>query len=231
MRALARLVVFSLVVALTGCATSHLNTAAFAKPRSLALVSVTASVSGLATSTAEDQAIAGELARVTFNEIGGSRHIRLAAQKAVLASKSYRALTDKGPGFGRVLAPGYKRVEVQDDKAALQALAKELRVDGFMFVHGTYGKKTSGVGIGGIFNAPIPVTAGRARAFAHYVVHVYDANGDGLWSDQVEKISDNAITTVMGVGQYKSLLAQFTDLTKAASRELVAKLNTQVAAR
>lgn len=228
---LARIAIVSLIATLSGCTTSHLNTAAFAKPRSLALVSVTASVSGLATSTAEDQAIATELARVTFNEVGGSRHIRLVPEKAVLASKSYRALNDKGPGFASVVAPGYKRFDVKDEKAALQALAKELRVDGFMFVHGAYGKKSSGVGIGGIFNAPIPITAGRARAFAHYVIHVYDANGEGLWSDQVEKLSEGAITTVMGVGQYKSLMAQFANLTKAASRELVAKLNTQVAAR
>lgn len=220
-----------LALVLAGCATSSLNSSAFSKPRTLALVSVTAAVSGLATSTAQDQEIAADLARISLNEIGHSRYIRLAPASAVLKSKVYGAMKDKGPAFMGVVAPGYKRFAFEDEKARLQTLAKELRVDGFLFVHGTYGKKESGVGIGGILNVPIPVTAGRVKPFMLYMVEAYDANGEVLWRDQIEKISDDGITTVMGVGAYKSLIPKFTDLAKAASREIVSKFETQVAAR
>lgn len=232
MRISAYVTAAGLALALAGCAaSSQLNSSAFSKPRTLALVSVTAAVSGLATSTAQDQEIATDLAHVSFNEIGHSRYIRLASARAVLRSKVYEAMKDKGPTFMGVVAPGYKRFAFEDEKAHLQALAKELRVDGFLFVHGTYGKKESGIGVGGILSVPIPVTAGRVRPFTLYVVEAYDVNGELLWHDQIEKTSDEAITTVMGVGAFKSLIPKFTDLTKAASRELVSKLETQVAAR
>jgi len=117
------------------------------------------------------------------------------------------------------------------DKTALQALAKELKVDGFMFVIGSFGKSESGLGIGGIFNAPVPVTVGRARAFGLYMIDSYDVNGDVLWRDKVQKESDEAITTVMNVGRFNSLIPKLIDLAKAGSRELVDKLGTQVASR
>lgn len=231
MRAWTGVVAVGLVLALAACASSQLNSSAFARPRTLALVSVSATVSGLATSEAEDKALAKEMARVTMNEIGRSRHIRLVPERAVLSSKAYKAMADKGPMMLSVLAPGYKRFTVDDEKANVRALAKELKVDGVLFVYGSFGKKSSGFGIGGLFNAPIPITAGKARAFVLYGVDAYDSNGEVLWRDRVEQTSADGIVTVMGVGQYKRLIPQLTDLMKLASRELVAKLATQVASR
>lgn len=231
MRTMAYVAVAGLSLTLAACATSQVNSTAFTKPRTLALVSVSATVSGLATGKAQDQEIAADLTRVSLNEIDHSRHIRLVPERVVLGSKSYKAIKDTGPTFMGVVAPGYKRFAVEDEKAQLQALAKELKVDGFLFVQGAYGKKQSGVSIGGLFNAPIPLTAGRAKPFAFYSVVAYDVKGDVMWQDQVEKISDEGITTVMGVGAYKSLIPKFTDLMKVASRELVSKLDTQVAAK
>jgi len=232
MRISAYITAAGLALTLAGCATSsQLNSSAFSKLRTLALVSVTATVSGLATSTTQDQAVATDLARVSINEIGHSRYIRLASASAVLNSKAYKTMKDQGPTFMGVVAPGYKRFAFEDEKAHLQAMAKELRVDGFLFIRGAYSKKESGIGVGGLLNVPIPLTAGRVRPFTLYVVEAYDVNGEVLWRDQIEKTSDEAITTVMGVGAYKSLIPQFTDLTKAASHELVSKLETQVAAR
>lgn len=231
MRIVAHIVAAGMALALAACASSQLNTSAFAKPRTLALVSVSATVSGLATGAAQDRAIAADLARVSFNEIGHSRHIRLVPEATVLRSRTYKAIKDEGPTFMGVLAPGYKRFTVEDEKVHLQALAKELRVDGFLFVMGGFTKKDSGIGIGGLGGIPIPLTAGRSHPHAFYSVVAYDVNGDVLWQDQVEKTSDEAITTVMGVGAYKSLIPKFTDLMKTASRELVSKLDTQVAAR
>ncbi len=231
MRIVAHIVAAGLALALAACASTQINTSAFAKPRTLALVSVSATVSGLATGAAQDRAIAADLARVSFNEIGHSPHIRLVPEAAVLRSKTYKAIKDEGPTFMGVLAPGYKRFAVEDEKAHLQGLAKELRVDGFLFVQGGFTKKDSGIGIGGLGGIPIPLTAGRSHPHAFYSVVAYDVNGEVLWQDQVEKTSDEAITTVMGVGAYKSLIPKFTDLMKTASRELVSKLDTQVAAK
>jgi len=231
MRIVAYVVAAGLTLALAACASSQLNSSAFAKPRTLALVSVSATVSGLATGAAQDREIAADLARVSLNEIGHSRYIRLVPEGHVLRSKSYKAIKDIGPTFMGVVAPGYKRFTVEDEKAHLQALAKELKVDGFLFVQGAYSKKDSGVGIGGLFGVPVPITAGRSHPYALYAVVAYDVNGNVLWQDQLEKTSDEGITTVMGVGAYKSMIPKFTDLMKAASRELVSKLETQVAAK
>ena len=231
MRKIAYVVAAGLTLALAACASSQLNSSAFAKPRTLALVSVSATVSGLATGAAQDREIAADLARVSLNEIGHSRYIRLVPEGHVLRSKSYKAIKDIGPTFMGVVAPGYKRFTVEDEKAHLQALAKELKVDGFLFVQGAYSKKDSGVGIGGLFGVPVPITAGRSHPYALYAVVAYDVDGNVLWQDQLEKTSDEGITTVMGVGAYKSLIPKFTDLMKSASRELVSKLETQVAAK
>mgnify|MGYP001598217118 FL=1 len=231
MRTIAYVAAAGLTLVLAACASSQVNSSAFSKPRTLALVSVSATVTGLATGVAQDREIAADLARVSFNEIGHSRYIRLVPEGAVLRSKAYKAIKDEGPTFMGVVAPGYKRFSIDDEKARLQTLAKELKVDGFVFVQGAYGKKDSGVGIGGLFNAPIPITAGRSKPYALFAVVAYDVNGNVLWQDQLEKMSDEGITTVMGVGAYKSLIPKFTDLMKAASRELVAKLETQVAAK
>lgn len=231
MRIIACVAAAGLTLVLAACATSQVNSSAFSKPRTLALVSVSATVSGLATGAAQDREIAADLARVSLNEIGHSRHIRLASETAVLRSKAYKAIKDEGPTFMGVVAPGYKRFTVEDEKAHLQTLAKELRVDGFLFVQGGFTKKDSGIGIGGLGGIPIPLTAGRSHPHAFYSVVAYDVNGDVLWQDQIEKTSDEAITTVMGVGAYKSLIPKFTDLMKVASRELLSKLDTQVAAK
>ena len=231
MRTIAYIAAAGLTLVLTACASSQLNSSAFSKPRTLALVSVSATVTGLATGAAQDREIAADLARVSLNEIGHCRYIRLVPEGAVLQSKVYKAIKDSGPTFMGVVAPGYKRFSIEDEKAHLQALAKELKVDGFLFVQGAYGKKDSGVGVGGLFSVPIPITAGRSKPYALVAVVAYDVKGDVLWQDQLEKTSDEGITTVMGVGAYKSLIPKFTDLMKTASRELVAKLETQVAAK
>ena len=231
MRILSYIAAAGLTLVLAACASSQLNSSAFSKPRTLALVSVSATVSGLATGAAQDREIASDLARVSLNEIGHSRHIRLVPETAVLRNKTYKAIKDDGPSFMGVLAPGYKRFTVEDEKAHLQTLAKELRVDGFLFVQGAYSKKDSGFSIGGLFGAPVPLTAGRSHPYALFAVTAYDVNGNVLWQDQVEKTSDEGITTVMGVGAYKSMIPKFTDLMKVASRELVSKLDTQVGAK
>jgi hypothetical protein len=231
MRTIAYIAAAGLSLLLVSCATSQVNSSAFSKPRTLALVSVSATVTGLATGAAQDREIAADLTRVSHNEINRSRYIRLVPQAAVLRSKTYKAIKDEGPTFMGVVAPGYKRFTFEDEKARLQALAKELKVDGFVFVQGAYGKKQSGIGIGGLLSVPIPITVGRSKPYALFAVVAYDVNGNVLWQDQLEKTSDEGITTVMGVGAYKSLIPKFTDLMKAASRELVAKLETQVAAK
>jgi hypothetical protein len=231
MRTISFIAAVGLSLLLAACATSQVNSSAFSKPRTLALVSVSATVTGLATGQAQDREIAADLTRVSLNEIGRSRYIRLVPERAVLQSKTYKAIKDEGPTFMGVIAPGYKRFTFEDEKARIQALAKELKVDGFVFVQGAYGKKDSGVGIGGLLSIPIPITAGRSKPYALFAVVAYDVNGNVLWQDQLEKTGDKGITTVMGVGSYKSLIPQFTDLMKAASRELVAKLETQVAAK
>jgi len=231
MRIIAYVAAAGLTLVLAACASSQVNSSAFSKPRTLALVSVAATVSGLATGAAQDRQIAADLVRVSLNEIGHSRYVRLVPEATVLRSKAYKAIKDEGPTFLGVLAPGYKRFTFEDEKTHLQALAKELKVDGFLFVQGAYGKKDSGVGVGGLFGVPIPITAGRSHPYAVYAVVAYDVKGDVLWQDQIQKTSDEGITTVMGVGAYKSLIPKFTDLMKVASRELVSKLETQVAGK
>jgi hypothetical protein len=216
------------VFMVVGCATFKVNQAAFAKPRTLALVTVSGAVSGLATSNAEDIELLKQTVVVSFNELNRSRHIKLAREKAVLSSKAYKAIKDNGPAMMTDLAPGYKRFSIEDEKANLLALSKELKVDGFLIVTVAYGRAQSSFGIGGILPVPIPVTAGSARASVVYYLNAFDVNGDELWQDQIKMESEESVTTVMGVGRYGALHSKLIDLGKAASRQAVQNLQERL---
>lgn len=228
---LVRVGVVAVALAASGCAGLQVDNKAFARPRTLALVTVMGTVSGLATTDAEEKQLLANLVTVSTTEINKSRHVKLAPESAVLSSRAYKSIKDLGPILSTDLAPGYKRFDIDEEKTNLKALARELRVDGFLIVSASYGTKSSGVGIGGILPVPIPVSAGKAYAHVTYIVSAVDVNGNTLWRDQVQLDSEEGVTTVMGVGQYKALYPTLTDLVRAASRQAVGNLNTQLAAR
>lgn len=214
---------------LAGCAGTQINKAAFAKPKRLAMVNVNVIVTGLGTSRKEDTKIAGDLANITFKELGSSRHVRLVPEKAVLSARAYKAIEDKGPPMLSVMAPGYKYFQPKDEAANLKALAKELKVDGFIFIRSAFGAKNSGMAVSGILPVPVPVSIGKEKAFISYWLHTVDPEGNNLWSDKSEINSPNGIVTVMGVGKFSSLINQFVDLMKEACNQLVATLEKEVA--
>lgn len=224
-----RFVVFALLAGyLGGCASTQVNQAAFAKPRKLALVSMSATVTGLGTFNKEDKAIVADLERVSVGELSRSRHLRLVSGRAVQNARAYRAIRDKGPILLGVLADGYKRFDPRDEQANLKALAKELNVDGFLFLQGALGSKSSGIGVSGILPVPIPVTVGREKAFINYFLYAVDTQGDIFWRDNVELDSANGIAVVMGVGKYGALKSMFPDLMKLANRQAVETLDKKV---
>lgn len=226
-RSIALLLTASLAV---GCASFRANHEFFARSRPLlAMVTVQAHVSGLATSDTEDKELASQLATVSVKELGKSRRFRLAPENAVLSSRSYKAIANKGPMFMGDLAPGYKGFSVTDERANMRVLAKELKASGFIVVSASYNAKKSGFAIGGLLPVPIPLSAGSVTASVTYVIVVYDVNGEVLWQDTAELDSEDSVGTVMGVGNYKALYPKLTDLAKAASRQVLANLDTNLA--
>lgn len=213
---------------LGGCATTRVDPAAFAKPRKLALVSVSATVTGLGTFQKEDKAIVADLERITVGELGRSRHFRLVSGSAVHNARAYKAIKDKGPILLGVLADGYKRFYPEDEAANLKALARELKVDGFLFIQAALGSKNSSVGVSGILPVPVPVTVGREKAFIGYFLYAADSEGDIFWRDQIDIDSEKGIAVVMGVGKYGALKSMFPDLMKLANRKAVETLEQKV---
>ncbi len=231
MKKATRSAVLLLAVSLaTGCASFRANEEFFARSRPLfAMVTAQAAVSGLATNDREDKELAAQLAAISVRELGKSRRFRLAPESAVLSSRPYNAIKDTGPMFTGDLAPGYKGFSITDEQKNIRALAKELKAKGFLVVSASYNAKKSGLAIGGLLPVPIALSAGSVTASVTYMVVVYDVNGDVLWQDSVEIESDDGVTVVMGVGNYKALHPKLIDLAKAASRQVLANLDTNLA--
>jgi hypothetical protein len=219
------------VFALAGCASSTLKTESFKKPKTLALVSVVGVVEGLATSQAEDEQLLNGLVNVSLNELERSRHLKLVPEAAVKNSRAFKAIKDDGPGMFQDVAKGYKRFDPKAETANLKALARELKVDGFVGVIAHYGTAKSGVAVGGFLPVPVPVSVGRVKAKVLYSVYAFDASGEIFWQDMVELTSEDGIGTAMGLGQYKALHPKLVTVTKAACKQVVTKLDEQLAAK
>jgi hypothetical protein len=216
---------------LAGCATSKLQTDAFKRPKTLALVSVVGVIEGLATSGAEDDQLMAGLVSVSMNELERSRHLRLIPEASVKGSKGFKAIKDQGPGMFQDVAKGYKRFEPKEETVHLKQLAKEVKADGFVGVMVHYGTAKKGLAIGGLLPVPVPVSVGQVKAKVMYTVYAFDAAGEIFWQDTVELTSEDGVATAMGVGQYKALHPKLVTLTKAACKQVVTKLDEQLAAK
>lgn len=223
-------VLMAILILLSGCANSKLTKEAFNKPKTLAVVTVMGNVTGLATTAEQDKKLLSNVVDVTFKELNKSRHVKLVSPSTVLANKSYKSIKDEGPKMTIDIAPGYKRFDPKKESSNLKEMAKALRVDGFLAISASYGTAKSGMtlGLGGL---PLPLSAGKTKATATYVVSAFDAKGEVFWQDLVQVESDEGVATVMGIGNTQALQPKLIDLTQAASRETIARLDKNLSSK
>jgi len=218
------LLIVALMMLVTGCAGINVKKEAFAKPRTLAIVTVGGSVHGIFTSGEEDVKILAESVPVCINELAKSRNFKLLPAKSVLTSKAYAAFKNDGPMMLSLLASGYKRFTPEDEKLNLKALAKETHADGFLILNFGYAKSESSLVLMG-------VPLGSVKPALSYVVMAVNAEGEVIWNDLVTINGEEGIHTVMGIGGYSSLIPKLNALTRTACQQTVKNLADQIAAK
>lgn len=222
---LKHLMIAAVMLLVAGCTGGpQVKKAAFAKPQTLAIVTISGSVHGIYTTDVEDVKILAESAPTCFSELAKSHNIRLLPAKSALSSKAYAAIKDDGAMFSTMLISGYKRFSPEEEKKNLKALAKEMHVDGFLIMYLMYSKSESGVSIGF-------VQLGSVKPAISYTVQAVNPEGETIWNDQISVTGEEGIGTVMGIGGYSSLIPKLNALTQSACKQSVKNLADQVAAK
>lgn len=211
------------VITFAGCANTSVNKEAFAKPKKIAVVTISGSAHGMFTSDDEDAKILADSVPVCLGEISKSSHVHLLPAKAALSAKAYAAIKDEGPTFTLQLVPGYKQFSLDTEKKNLHALAKELHVDGFLILALSYSQvQGAGVGIGFIS------ISSKKPSVATSVVAV-TPDGEVLWKGYAQIVGDDGIVALNGIGAYSKLVAQLKGITQTACQQTVKDLAEQVA--
>lgn len=221
----------AVLILLSGCANSKLKKEAFDKPKTLAVVTVMGNVTGLATTADQDKALLSNVVDVTFKELNKSRHIKLVSPAKVLASQQYKSIKDQGSHKTIDVAPGYKRFDPRKERSNLKKMANDLKLDGFLVITASYGTTKSGMTISAFSKLPLPITAGKTKAQATYMVYAYDSQGEVFWQDLVLVESDEGVATVMGISNTQALQPKLIDLTQMASRKTVARLDKNLSGK
>jgi|GEM_PF-2449371 len=142
-----------------------------------------------------------------------SGHFRLLPERQVLGSNAYRAVPAgkaKFMGVGFHVPEGYRFFA---DKAAFSALARDLGVDGVVFV-----------------KLDFDVLLNNAKAFgqANLIVDAFDRDGRVVWKDAVFAQSDRAIGHRRGTVIYEELQPLLIDATGQAAEAVIAKLDEKL---
>ncbi len=238
------------ILVLSSCliAMSSYEPEAFGRGKTFAVVSIAAApeinvsgagaggggwtLSGLFKSASSDSGyshnsdkILSDTAPLIIKELAQTRHFRLAQNGWVQQHKAYRATASDDPKkfmITYIVPKGYKYF---DSEEKLSRLAKDMNVDAVIVIHVTYSAAFSGVGAAGL------VAAGTHSGKVTMTLSAFGRNGKAVWSDAVESTSDDSIGTLGESANFVKLHPLMRDATRAATRKLLEKLNTKVAAR
>ncbi len=209
-----------------GCSANSVKKDAFAKPPKLAVVSVYGTAHDLFTSDAEDAKIVADTAPACMEELRKSRNVRLMPLNAALSARSYAAIKNN-PSSSFQQLPGYKKFAPQDEKNNLQALAKELHVDGFLILEVDYGRyRSAGLGIG-------PIGFSSEKPLASVSVSVFNPAMEVLWFDNARQSPEDGSFGFSLVGltatDYPKMISQLKGLTVLACQQAVKDLSDMLA--
>jgi hypothetical protein len=210
----------------SGCSSNSVKKEAFAKPPKLAVVSVYGTANDLFTNGAEDAKIVADTAPACMEELRKSRNVRIVPLSSVLSAKSYAAIKNNPSSYFQQL-PGYKKFTPQDEKNNLQALAKELHVDGFLILEVAYSRyKSAGLGIG-------PIGFSSEKPLASVVVSVFNPAMEVLWFDNARQSPEDGSFGFSFVGltatDYPKMISQLKGLTVLACQQAVKDLSDMLA--
>lgn len=206
-----------LLSTLTACTTTNIKKEAFAKPRTFAIATISGATHDMYLNDQEDRKIISDTSSVCFAELSKSKYVRLAPAKAAISAKAYASIKDDGAPALQVLATGYKGIDPAAEKKNLKALANELRVDGFIHASLVYNASSSGISINGL-------SIGSKKPQYTVLIRAYTPEGEDIWSDYVNGIGEEGITTVMGIGAYSALVPKLSEVTKKACQDIVTNL-------
>lgn len=231
---------------LSGCAMQTYRKDAFGKSKTYAVVTLAAmpkvevyagpnggrSLTGMLKSAKSDvgysdkaDKILADTTPLLLQELDKSRQFRLLPSDSVLGHRAYKGSAPDEPKVLMTtfaLPAGYRYFK---DKAKLAKLAGELKVDGVIVVHVTYTAAFNGVQAFGL------VAGGRHRGKTSLAVAAYDRKGQPVWTDHVEHVSEESLSAVGEAVNFVKLQPLLVSSTRGAARQLVGRLDNQVAAR
>lgn len=227
------LLIAASLMLLSACASNKpmLKAEAFSEPVKFAVISAYGVVEGHSVNT--DPAIAAiidKLPEMTINTLNESRHASVISQDKVFASKAYQGITDLGRLVLHHNVDPYKRFDPKEETVALQTMAKELGVQGFIVAQVRYGAHTAGMNSGTTARGGVRVSAfsGQARGQVSYDIAAYDANGELFWKEMVSVLDTESTVIVMGAGKYRQVMKNFEPLTESAVKQAVGRLGSQL---
>lgn len=213
------------LITMAGCANTTVKKDAFARPPKLAIITIQGSAHGVFTSDSEDAKILADTVPTCLSEIAKSHRIHLLPARAALSTRAYAAMKNEGASIMMQLAPGYKNISVDDEKAHLHALARELHADGFMILYLNYGEDNSfGIGIG-------PIGIGAKKPTIDVGIAAVDPDGQSIWQGHWHVMGDEGIVTVDGIGAYSKLIGKYNAITRKACDDTMQNLEQQFAAK
>jgi hypothetical protein len=229
-------------VALTGCVISpkSFREDAFGKKKRFAVVTIVSSqkitgnsgsgsVTGIVKAIGKKRGYTGDAAKVfkasvpiIMKELKKSRHFTLVPENQIIRSKRYKALEGDPPKllwFKMLVAKGYKYF----GKAKFKKVAKELRLDGAINVSLNYGYGFTGVNIAGI------ISGGYHKAEVLLTIYAVDRDGRIVWRETVRIISDKKLPAIGESVDFVKLNPLLMQATRKAAREIVKRLDKNMA--
>ncbi|HXH71660.1 MAG TPA: hypothetical protein VNI58_02475 [Mariprofundaceae bacterium] len=185
-----------------------------------------ASILGMVQSVGKDVGYS-EKAEPVFKEIlpeiktafRQDRHFKLLPENKVLRSAAYKNVAGEDPkGFfvSMVLPDKYKLIR---DKDQLKQLARDLNVDGVITVSVYMGYGFSGLNLGGL------VSAGAHSAKVGYLIAAVDRDGNTLWSDNIEVVSDKSVPALGDAVNFPKLEPLLVATAKKGVHDVLHKLD------
>lgn len=227
------LIVFiSALLGLTGCASQTYKKEAFARNNKFGIVSITGITSGFGFSNQEEETMVSNFEKLITRELGKTRHFKLVSSKSIQNSRTYKRIKGESTDgvFQFKTAPGYKKFDHEDEKENLKQLDRELKMTGNIFVTLSIVKEDSGFSLSGFLPIPVPVSAGKVHAKVIVAIYATDPNGEVIWSDQIEKITEEGVGHIMGISNFKNLYPQIIDIANNTATEFVKNLDTNLTA-
>ncbi|HEX2958461.1 MAG TPA: hypothetical protein VHO70_16615, partial [Chitinispirillaceae bacterium] len=156
-------------------------------------------------------------ANAVYKTLVEAEIVEIESEDFLKSSPYYQTLvSDKYVADFEIPAEGYKLLEDEEEKYA--EVCKSLGVDAIFTVRISFRKELfTGVG-----------SSGQAKGSATAFVHLYDATGEKIWSDQNHEISDNSTGMLSGAYKFDEMEKICSEAAVSATKKCTLKLKKDI---